>query len=313
MLTILRRTMSEQSKVITAWNQFLSRQLSDLNLQPNPASASSSLKDNPFYKKYADKLKAANPASVNSSTNEKLSEEQKQVATKIEQLNQKLEPDQLSNDDSTKKTKKPETSKTRQTPSFVKTRTLNDVVKVELLKKHSKSEIEQIWCDYFRNKIDCLFACIDPQTYQIQRCNAQRYPLFVFPLPVQPESSRALDNQADQPNYEIVLAQFHEDQVYFTPLIMYQQYGENAPPCLVVHHFTELSESNGIVLMEGEFDKQIFSCSQAQCLVNQLQIFYATLNARRIELLHGFNMNPSDFDYKDIIKEFENLSTKPSN
>jgi ATP synthase F1 complex assembly factor 1 len=305
MLRVLRRAMNQQqSQVVNAWNQFIARHASDISAEPKVKQP---LEDNPHYHKYADKLRKAKETSDSTKQGQsKLSQEESEVQKMksiIEQADKKLESEQNPTLDGCG----PQTTKSSaaRTPSYVKARKLNDIVKIELLQKHTKDEIKDIWCQYFRNKKDCLFACIERNTYDVQRSNAHRYPLFVFPLPViDPESVEPT------PNYQNVLVQFHEDQVYFTPLIMYQQHGENAPPCLTVQYFTELANSKGIVLMEAEFDKQVFSSSEAQCLVNQLQIFYASLDAKRVELLHLFNFEPSAFDYQLIIKEFESLSVK---
>ncbi|GIY79437.1 hypothetical protein CEXT_739061 [Caerostris extrusa] len=38
--------------------------------------------------------------------------------------------------------------------------------------------------------------------------------------------------------------------------------------------FTELQEGKGIVLMRGEYDDKTLKAHEAQCLTNQLQLYY---------------------------------------
>ena len=51
--------------------------------------------------------------------------------------------------------------------------------------------------------------------------------------------------------------QFLGQEAHFTSLINYQAHKENAPECLNMMHYTELAESKGVVLMVGEYDKDI--------------------------------------------------------
>ena len=45
----------------------------------------------------------------------------------------------------------------------------------------------------------------------------------------------------------------------------------------------------------------------AAILANQLQLYYATDNADRTQLLHTFNNDPANFKHMDVISQFENL------
>lgn len=90
-----------------------------------------------------------------------------------------------------------------------------------------------------------------------------------------------------------------------------QVHKENAPECLNVVHYVELSEKFGIVLMRGEYDKNVLNAQEAQCLVNQLQLYYSqTNNESKLNLLRKFSREPDSFKHMDVIKELENLSIK---
>ena len=57
--------------------------------------------------------------------------------------------------------------------------------------------------------------------------------------------------------YEFFVVQFLNNEAHFTSLINYQAHKENAPECLNMMHYTELVEDKGIVLMVGEYDKDV--------------------------------------------------------
>ena len=57
--------------------------------------------------------------------------------------------------------------------------------------------------------------------------------------------------------YEFFVVQFLKNEAHFTSLINYQAHKENAPECLNMMHYTELAEDKGIVLMVGEYDKDV--------------------------------------------------------
>ena len=80
----------------------------------------------------------------------------------------------------------------------------------------------------------------------------EQFNTFLFPLP------------RDQ-GYEFFVVQFQGQEAHFTSLINYQAHKENAPECLGMMHYTELLEEKGIVLMVGEFDKDVLVSIQQNC------------------------------------------------
>jgi len=72
-------------------------------------------------------------------------------------------------------------------------------------------------------------------------------------------------------------------------------------------HYTEYSDK-GIVLMRGEFDTKVINAQEAQCLINQLQLYYSQDNSTKLQLLEKFTKEPTNFKHMDVIKELENLS-----
>lgn len=72
-------------------------------------------------------------------------------------------------------------------------------------------------------------------------------------------------------------------------------------------HYTEFSDQ-GIVLMRGEFDTKVINPQEAQCLINQLQLYYSQDNASKLQLLEKFTKDPASFSHTDVIKELENIT-----
>lgn len=63
--------------------------------------------------------------------------------------------------------------------------------------------------------------------------------------------------------------------------------------------------------MRGEYDVNVINAQEAQCLVNQLQLYYSQSNNQtKLDLLKKFTTTPDNFKHMDVIKELENLSIK---
>lgn len=92
-----------------------------------------------------------------------------------------------------------------------------------------------------------------------------------------------------------------------TPLLWYQAHKENAPECLTMVHYTEFKDDKGIVLMRGEFDSKTINVQEAQCLANELQLYYCTENPKRLQLLETFTRKPDQFKHMDLIAQLETL------
>lgn len=85
---------------------------------------------------------------------------------------------------------------------------------------------------------------------------------------------------------------------------------ENAPECLKLTHYTEFKDSKGIVLMRGEFDKKAIDAKGAQCLANQLQLYYSGKDKEKSELVEQFTLKPDEFKHTYLIKQIENIPLK---
>ena len=91
---------------------------------------------------------------------------------------------------------------------------------------------------------DAVAAVIPADTYKIMQERFKEFNTFLFPLP-------------RDMGYEFIVVQFLGDEAHFSTLINYQAHKENAPECLSMVHYTELVDDKKIVLMVGEYDKDV--------------------------------------------------------
>lgn len=166
-------------------------------------------------------------------------------------------------------------------------------MKVELIADKTAEEIKSIWTEYHKQK-SCISAAMSVEQYKKMRERGELHPTFLLPLP--------RDN-----GYEFIVTQFHEDEVHMTPLLWYQTHKENAPECLTLYHFTELSDKD-LVLMRGEYDANSINAVEAQCLANELQLYYALDDTKRLNLLERFTHRPDEFKHMDLVAQLEYIS-----
>ncbi|XP_025144589.2 ATP synthase mitochondrial F1 complex assembly factor 1 isoform X4 [Bubalus bubalis] len=81
--------------------------------------------------------------------------------------------------------------------------------------------------------------------------------------------------------------------------------GEAAASQLILYHYPELKEEKGIVLMTAEMDSTFLNVAEAQCMANQVQLFYATDRKETYGLVETFNFRPNEFKYMSVIAELE--------
>ncbi|CAG9120724.1 unnamed protein product [Plutella xylostella] len=169
---------------------------------------------------------------------------------------------------------------------------LEDIFKLELVKDKDAEEIRTIWEEYHKDK-EMISASIPTPLYLTLLERTKEFPTFLFPLP------------RDQ-GYEFILCQCSGHTLHFTPLLAYQVHKENAPECLTVVHYTELKD-RGLVLMRGEYDKNVLNGREAQCLVNEFQLYYNGKDEEKNKLLESFTKSPDSFKHMDLIKQLENI------
>eukprot|EP01090_Pellita_catalonica_P008172 TRINITY_DN1887_c0_g1_i1.p1 TRINITY_DN1887_c0_g1~~TRINITY_DN1887_c0_g1_i1.p1 ORF type:complete len:107 (+),score=21.27 TRINITY_DN1887_c0_g1_i1:437-757(+) len=99
-------------------------------------------------------------------------------------------------------------------------------------------------------------------------------------------------------------AQMEVDTILFTNLADFQESGKHAPISLSLLYYTDLQESNDLVLLRGDVDTKKLTTIEAQYLVNQLQIWYQ-IDTAKFELIKQFNDSPEGFDFDEVIKQVQ--------
>lgn len=266
------------------------------------------LDDNPYYSKYADKIKKLSTEEMHAKL--KVIEENKK------QFNQTIIQDTETKVESTPRTYqellKPKKKKDGSPKETVKLGgrkevTLDDIMNVEKLYSNvtSKEELETIWMTYHKEEIAAkntseaenylISGIIGGDKYKQLKANSKTHPIFLLPLP-------------RDTGYEFFLVQFHLNEVHMTSLLAYQVHKENAPECLKLVHFDECQEKYGLVLMRGEFNKTVINQMEVGCLINQLQIFYCTEpDSASVKIMDKFQKEADKFDHMEIIKHIESL------
>ncbi|NXN48657.1 ATPF1 factor, partial [Rynchops niger] len=252
-------------------------------------SGEAALEENPFYGKYRHKIQELRRSSpdVFESRMEKRNDVKKQPVGYSKQgefikcMEEKARPIFFAEGLGTKTSK----------GGFTKDKALDSILNVEMVKEKSAEEIKQIWNQYFSAK-DTVYAVIPAEKFDLIWKRAQKCPSFLYALP-------------RKEGYEFFVGQWSGTELHFTSLINIQTQGEAAPSQLVLYHYPELQEEKGIVLMTAEMDSKFLVVHEAQCLANQVQLFYATDRSETYELVETFNHRSSEFKYMSVIAELE--------
>jgi hypothetical protein len=104
-----------------------------------------------------------------------------------------------------------------------------------------------------------------------------------------------------------------QDTIMFTLLEDYQKAIDKSTlqPLLVMKYFTELANTKGLVLSRGDVETSKLTTTEAQYLINQLQIYYSG-DEKKYCIVQIFNHTPSQFDFNMVIGEFSDVNAKGS-
>ncbi|KAM9325209.1 ATP synthase mitochondrial F1 complex assembly factor 1 [Gastrophryne carolinensis] len=172
--------------------------------------------------------------------------------------------------------------------AFTKNKTLDSILNLELVKDKSADEIKLIWNEFFSKK-DLVFAVLPGEAFDVIWTRAQRCPSFLYAVP-----------RAE--GYEFFVGQWSGTELHFTSLINIQSVGDSAPSQLILYHYNELQGEKGIVLMTSELDTRFLGVQEAQCLANQVQLFYSS---DAFHLVETFNHEPNSFRYMSVVSVLE--------
>jgi ATP synthase F1 complex assembly factor 1 len=255
------------------------------SLMTTPTRAEKAMEDlskNAYYEKYADKIAKLQKTSP------------EDFLARVDQLEKKKAPKKKPNQITEGKFSQLLNPKKPLDHAETADASLDKIMKIELIKDKSMEEIKEIWHQYHIQK-NFIAAVVPAEDFEELDKRGREFPTFLFPLP-------------RSQGYEFMMSQFERNCVHFTPLLYYQVHKENAPECLTITHYTELKDSKKIVLMRGEYDKNVIDLKEAQCLANELLLYYVRPSEEKLALLEKFTRRPDEFKHMELIKELENLS-----
>ncbi|RXN07495.1 ATP synthase mitochondrial F1 complex assembly factor 1 [Labeo rohita] len=224
------------------------------------------LEENPYYSKYEEKIRKLR----SSKPQEYKVRMEKRREVKTEPLGQ---------------------SKQAEFVKYMEKQTLGSILNLDMVQEKSGSDIAELWMQYFSKK-DTISAVIPGSTFDIIFGRAKSCPTFLYALP-------------QKEGYEFFIGQWAGHELHFTSLINVQTMGENAPSQLILYHYTDLQKDKGIVLMTAEMDSKFVTVHQAQCLANQVQLFYGSQRLETFRLVETFNHQPAEFKHMAVIAELE--------
>ncbi|KAM6962493.1 ATP synthase mitochondrial F1 complex assembly factor 1 [Aplochiton taeniatus] len=249
------------------------------------------LDENPFYSKYEAKiqqLRSAKPEEFKTRLEKRHEGRQELLGHSKQAEFIKLMEQELENRD--KQAAKP--------GGFTKDKTLGSILNLDKIQNNSGAEIGELWMTFYASK-DTISAVIPAHIFQIISNRAKTCPSFLYALP-------------QKEGYEFFLGQWAGQEIHFTSLINVQTMGENAPSQLILYHYSELQKDKNIVLMTAEMDTKFVTVHQAQCLANQVQLFYGSQRQETFQLVENFNHKPSDFKHMAVIAELEQSGISPA-
>ncbi|XP_029989076.1 ATP synthase mitochondrial F1 complex assembly factor 1 [Sphaeramia orbicularis] len=249
------------------------------------------LEENPFYQKYQDKirqLRSSKPQEFKARLENRHQTKQEVLGRSKQAEFVKLMEQELEQRD--------RKSGDQQSAVFRKNKTLDSILNLDMIQDKTGEDISQLWMKYFSTQ-DTISAVIPTHTYELIHSRAQSCPMFLYALP-----------QMD--GYEFFVGQWSGHQLHFTSLINVQTLGENAPSQLILYHYPELKD-RGLVLMTAERDNNFITLHQAQCLANQVQLFYGSQRQETFRLVETFNHTPADFKHMAVIAELEQSGLGP--
>ncbi|OQR71064.1 ATP synthase mitochondrial F1 complex assembly factor 1-like [Tropilaelaps mercedesae] len=235
--------------------------------------------DNPYFSKYASKLKKLQDESPT------------EFECRIKQLKQKRHKKMIVKTDGTV----PPVNDGPVNLEAVSRQTKQPMCidQSEELRKLSLAELTDVWRERHATK-NAICGVVPENMFETMSKRGVEFPLFIYPLP-----------RGD--GYEIYFGQVASGglDVHFTPLAEYQRHQSEAPPILRLTFFMDFKDTHKVILMAGEYNGEVMGPEHAQCLANQHQIYYGSAELKRKLLLWNFNREPKSFNYEVLIEEFQ--------
>ncbi|KAL9656634.1 hypothetical protein ABK040_002905 [Willaertia magna] len=171
-------------------------------------------------------------------------------------------------------------------------KSLDQIIKVPLLERETPEVIRKIWTEHYYMNPTIISDIVPYIKYQVLLHRAKECPMFVLPV-------------FKNIGFQTMVLQLQKDHVLFTGMREFKAKGEYAQPYLSVSHFTEFSQSKGIVLMRGEInDQSVFNKGDAKELINFMYKFYLEDNLYH-SFVEVFNKEPFRFNFEELINSIK--------
>lgn len=252
------------------------------------------LEENPYYSKYQDKIQRLR----STKPQEYKARVEKRHETKNEVLGHSKQAEFIKLMEQELEERDKMAAEGGGSGGFTKNKTLDSILNLEMIKDKTGEEIAELWMKYYSAK-DTISAVIPTQIYNVIFSRSQSCQTFLYALP-------------QKEGYEFFLGQWSGHELHFTSLINVQMLGENAPSQLILYHYPDLKDEKGLVLMTAEMDPKFITVHQAQCLANQVQLFYGTQRQETYRLVETFNHHPAEFKHMSVIAELEQSGFGPA-
>lgn len=175
-------------------------------------------------------------------------------------------------------------------------RTLNDVVRLDRFMMEPTNRIIEIWRQYHAGKGDTIAAGIPASKYDTFVRRTKECPMFVLPI-------------KRGEGYLTLILQHQDNACLVTDLDSFNRFKQAAPSYAVLHHYDELKEEKGLVLMRGDVDLAKMTQLEAK-LVSSLMHAYYLQDDKFEKYVYRFNKNPRDFNFEQLLGDLSLIQKK---
>ncbi|GAB7343886.1 hypothetical protein MBLNU457_1843t1 [Dothideomycetes sp. NU457] len=182
-------------------------------------------------------------------------------------------------------------------------KTLESFVDVEKMMALPQKEIEYLWRLRHASNPNSLCATVNTDVFKQIAKTAKKHPQFILPLPREGQGAEIHFLQWTFPSETTAT-------VLFTNLAEFKLRGAFAQPHTTVTHHLDLSESKGVVLLEGSVlpDRGV-SVDEGKFLLMTLQKFYGQTAEQtpRRKLMEQFSQGDEAFKIEELLEEAEKI------
>eukprot|EP01134_Creolimax_fragrantissima_P004147 CFRG4147T1 len=163
-----------------------------------------------------------------------------------------------------------------------------DIPKISTLKA---SHIGALWlARYETDDSRCGVGLVRDRTGNHQvYARGKVAPMFVLPLP------------HENGSYEMFLSEFRNSQCFITSILEYQTRGQDSRPAMTITSYTHFAKEKDLVLVLGEYNKDMINKKAADILLQQLEVLYNQSTDEQFMIVRQFNTDPKNFDLQSII------------